>query len=189
MVRRSPTLTLVAVFVVVFVLQRLLGVVVGSMTLFALAPPVGLRPWTLVTSVYAHASIPHLVANSVVLLVVGSVLERETSRLRFHAFFLVTGVVSGLAQVWIGNLFGPPSGVLGASGAIFALVGYVLTGNRVADTVLSRLPVSPETQLAVFAVVAAAVTYLTAGRGVALVAHFAGLLLGLVAGRAHLLRT
>lgn len=189
MAGRSPTLTLVAVIVVVFVLQRLLGLLAVPVGFFALAPPVGHRPWTLVTSVYAHGSLPHLLANAVLLLLVGLSLERQTSRLRFHAFFLVTGVLAGLSQVWVSGLVGRPVAVLGASGAIFGLVGYVLAGNRVTDTVLGAVPLSARGQLVAFALVAAAVTLATAGRGVALVAHFTGLLLGLLAGRAHLLRT
>jgi len=186
---RSPTLTLVGVFVVVYLVELALGVVANARALFALSAPVAVRPWTLVTSVYAHASVSHLLANAVVLLVVGLYLERQTSRARFHAFFLVTGTLSGLAEVWAGGLVGPPVAVLGASGAIFALVGYVLAGNRVTDTVLSSVPLSPRATLLAVAVVAGAVTLATAGRRVALVAHFTGLFLGLVAGRAHLLRT
>jgi membrane associated rhomboid family serine protease len=189
MAGRSPTLTLVTVIVVVFVLQRLLGLLAVPVGVFALAPPVDHRPWTLVISVYAHGSVPHLLTNAVLLLLVGLYLERQTSRLRFHAFFLVTGVLAGLSQVWVSGLVGQPVAVLGASGAIFGLVGYVLAGNRVADTVLGAVPLSARGQLVVFALVATAVTLATAGPGVALVAHFTGLLLGLLAGRTHLLRT
>ncbi|WP_049930265.1 rhomboid family intramembrane serine protease [Halosimplex carlsbadense] len=184
---RSPTLTLVVAFVVVFALQRVVALLQIPLT-FALAPPVGARPWTLVTSVYAHLSVGHLLANVAVLLLVGLYLERQTSRLRFHAFFLLTGALSGLAEVWASGLLGPGVAVLGASGGIAGLVGYVLAGNRMSDTLLDRTPLSPRAQLGVFVVVAGAVTVVTAGPGVALIAHFAGLLIGLAAGRLHLLR-
>ncbi|WP_246023016.1 rhomboid family intramembrane serine protease [Halosimplex halophilum] len=184
---RSPTLTLVAVFVVVFLVQRAVALLQIPFA-FALAPPVGARPWTLVTSVYAHLSVGHLLANVAVLLLVGLYLERRTSRLRFHAFFLATGALSGLVQVWVSDLLGPGVAVLGASGGIAGLVGYVLAGNRMSDTLLDKTPLSPRAQLGAFVVVAGAVTVATAGPGVALVAHFAGLLIGLVAGRLHLLR-
>lgn len=186
-VSRSPTLTLVVAFVAVFALQRVVALLQIPFA-FALAPPVGARPWTLVTSVYAHLSVGHLVANVAALLLVGLYLERQTSRWRFHAFFLVTGALSGLVQVWVSDLFGPGVAVLGASGGIAGLVGYVLAGNRMSDTLLDRTPLSPRAQLGVFVVVAGAVTVVTAGPGVALVAHFAGLLIGLAAGRLHLLR-
>jgi len=186
-VSRSPTLTLVVVFVVVFLLQRTLAFLQIPLA-FALAAPVDYQPWTVVTSVYAHASVGHLVGNAVVLLLVGLYLERQTSNVRFHLFFLATGALSGLTQVWVSDLVGPAVGVLGASGGIAGLVGYLLAGNRMSDTVLDRMPLSPRAQLAVFVVVAGAVTVATGGPGVALVAHFTGLLIGLLAGRAHLLR-
>ena len=188
MASRSPTLTLVVVFVAVYCVELFVGVFGVPKSAFALATPVTLRPWALVTSVYAHGSFGHLLANSVGLVLVGLVLERRTSRERFHLFFLVTGALAGLVQVWITGFFGAGAPVLGASGAIFALVGYVLAGNRVSDTVLSGVPLSGRAQLAVFVVLAAVLTLFTAGRGVALVAHFTGFLSGLLAGRAHLLQ-
>lgn len=184
---RSPTLTLVVAFVVVFLVQRVVGVL-GIPIAFALSAPVDHQPWTVVTSVYAHFSVGHLVGNVVVLLLVGLYLERQTSRVRFHAFFLATGALAGLSEVWVSDLVGPSVAVLGASGGIAGLVGYLLAGNRMSDTILDRTPLSPRAQLAIFVVVAGAITVYTAGRGVALVAHFTGLLIGLLAGRAHLLR-
>ncbi len=188
MAQRSPTLTLLGVLAVVYLVEVLAGLVGVPRTAFALATPVVLRPWTLVTSVYAHGSLGHLLANAVGLVLVGVLLERRTSRARFHLFFLVTGALAGLSQVWVGRLLGARPAVLGASGAVFALAGYVIAGNRVSDTVLSAVGLSGRAILAVFVLVAAAVTLLTAGPGVALVAHFTGLLLGLLAGYGHVLR-
>jgi membrane associated rhomboid family serine protease len=98
-------------------------------------------------------------------------------------------VLAGLLHVWVARLLGSRPAVLGASGAILALVGYVLAGNRVSDSVLAAAPLSERAVLVVFVLVAAAVTLLTAGPGVALVAHFTGLLLGLLAGYDNSLRT
>lgn len=209
---RSPTLALLAVLVAVYALQSLVALLADPPTmrsLFALSTPVVANPWTVVTSVYAHSGVGHLVANAVALALVGFPLERETTPLRFHAFFLATGALAGLAEVWLaatvgtlvsalvtavpplaGVLPGVPSqvSVIGASGAVFALMGYLLTSNRLTDRVVGNVQLSPRAQIALFALVAAAITYLTASPQVALVAHFTGLLLGLVTGRLHVLR-
>lgn len=186
----SPTVQTLAVFLVVFVVQQAVGFVSQRLAfgLFVLAPPISVRPWTLLASVYAHASVPHLVSNAVVLLLVGFAVERVTTTWRYHVFFAGVGMAAGLAQVVVSGLVGGASAVLGASGAVFGLVGYLLAGNPVTDTVLRWLPLSGRARIALLLVLAAGVTMLTAAPGVALVAHFAGFALGLLAGRVRLLR-
>ena len=185
------------VFLAVFLCQRLVSLVAGGVTmqsLFVLTTPVARNPWTVVTSVYAHSGLSHLVANAVALTFVGVLLERQTTPARFHAFFLLTGALAGLAEVWItpltGLVLGGPTqaSVLGGSGAIFALLGYLLTSNRLTDRVVGSIQLSPRVQIAAFAAIAVVVTLATARPQVALVAHFTGLLFGLLAGRAHVLR-
>lgn len=184
----SPTVQTLAVFVAVFVfMQSLVFLFPPLLGLFTLSAPVTLQPWTLITSVYAHASVGHLLANSVVLVLVGLPLEHSTTTLAYHAFFITTGAIAGAANVYAAGLMGGAVSVLGASGAVFAMLGYLLAGNRLSRGALRHLDLSPTVQVAIFAVLAAVVTYATASPGVALIAHFTGLLVGLVAGRAGLL--
>ncbi|WP_135820445.1 rhomboid family intramembrane serine protease [Halostella litorea] len=181
---KSPTVDTLLVFAVVFLAQRLLALLAPpAVDVFALAPPLDVRPWTVVTSVYAHSDLSHLLANSVALAFVGLPLERTTTPFRFHLFFISTGATAGVVQVATKSLVAEPVPVLGASGAVFAMLGYVLTGNRIASGLLARLDLGPGAQLASFAGLAAVVTVATGSPGVALVAHFTGFLVGLVAGR------
>ncbi|GAB3019464.1 rhomboid family intramembrane serine protease [Natronobiforma cellulositropha] len=184
----SPILETLVVFVLVFVAQFLTELVGLMGMLFVLAPPVTTNPWTVVTSVYAHGGVGHLLSNSVALVVFGWPIARATTRLRFHTFFVVTGALAGLSQILLTEAVGTATPVLGASGAVFALFGYLLTGNRLTETVASRLTVHPWVTLIVFVVLAGLVTVATGRPGVALIAHFTGFLLGLVAGRARLLQ-
>ncbi len=181
-----PTLSTLAVFAAVFALQTLADVVGIGAGAFALALPFADRPWTLVTSVYAHGGLTHLLANAIALAVLGPLVAHVTTPVRFHAFFVVTGALSGVAQIVLTVPLGGAA-VLGASGAIFALLGYLLVGNRASDRALSWLPVGRRGQLALFAAVAAALTLATAAPGVALVAHFVGFCLGAAAGRGRIL--
>ena len=184
----SPTVQTLALMLVVSLGYWAVRAIVGLLpaftasSLFVLGPWFPSTPWTLVTSVYAHAGLSHLLANAVTLAFVGLLLERSTTRFRFHAFFLATGMLAGLSQVFFSG-----SAVVGASGAIFALIGYVVTGNPISEVAFSRLRLTRGVQLVVFAVLAVVVTVLTGGPGIALYAHFAGLLMGLVAGRLHVL--
>lgn len=182
---RSPTVTLLVVFGIVYLVQEVIAVL-GVGFVFALSLPLEVRPWTLVTSVYAHASMIHLLSNSFALLLVGLPLEQSTTPFRFHLYFLLTGVCAGIAQIVVAGVFGAPVAVIGASGAIFALFGYLLTSNELSNTVLKR--VSPRIRAVIVLVLAAAFTFTTAAPGVALVAHFAGFVIGAVGGRARVLR-
>lgn len=182
----SPTVELVIVFFGVFALQSVGGLVGIQASWFALADPLN-RPWSVVTSVYAHGSAEHLLVNAVALVVVGLPLERFATWARYHGFFVLTGAIAGVVQITIAGLVGQAAPVLGASGAILALYGYVIAGNPIAGGLLARLSPSPRTKLVVLGVAAAAVVVLTAAPGVALVAHGTGFALGLIGGRLGIL--
>ena len=183
-----PVLTTLAAFAVVFGFQTLVGFVGIGTVAFALALPLGHQPWTLLTSVYAHSTLGHLIANTLALAIIGPFVAYLTSPVRFHAFFVTTGVLAGVAQVVLTVPLGG-SAVIGASGAIFALLGYLVVGNRASEVAISWLPLGRRGRLALFAALAALVTITTAAPGVALVAHFAGFLFGAIAGQARLLHT
>lgn len=181
-----PTLTTLLLFAVVFVAQAVAGAVgIGSWA-FALALPLQQQPWTLLVSVYAHGDLTHLAVNALALVVVGPLVARVTTPPRFHAFFVSTGALAGLTQVVVSAAFGSTA-VLGASGAIFALFGYLLVGNRASERVLSWVPFGRRGRLAVFVFLALGVTLATAAPGVAVVAHFVGFLLGSLCGRLRIL--
>jgi hypothetical protein len=67
------------------------------------------------------------------------------------------------------------------------VLGYLIAGNTASVTLLDSLRLPPRVQLGLGAIIAVGVTVATGGAGVALIAHFTGLLLGLVAGRLRLL--
>jgi membrane associated rhomboid family serine protease len=171
----------------VFLVQGVAGVAGVEGHLFALAPPLLARPWTLVTNVYAHASVPHLLGNAVALAAIGLAVERTSTRARFHAFFVLTGALSAVVQVLVDGLVGQPTAVLGASGAVFALVGYAVTGNAVVHAALRRLRPDRTLLLVAGAALVSAVVLLTAAPNVALVAHGVGFGAGLLAGRRRVL--
>jgi membrane associated rhomboid family serine protease len=186
----SPVLETLALFLIVFALQGV-AYVVGAASLvaglFVLSLPLESQPWTIVTSVYAHGGIGHLVSNGVGLIVFGWPIARATTRIRFHTFFVVAGALAGISQVFVAGS-GEAVGVLGASGAVFALMGYLIAGNRLSDGIAGLIQVPTWLTALVFLVLAAAITVATAAPGIALIAHFTGFLLGLVAGRAGVLR-
>jgi membrane associated rhomboid family serine protease len=190
-VSARATIETLALMAVTFAVQLVVRTLSASLEswLFVLNSPVPLfSPWTLVTSVYAHGTVMHLLGNAIVLVPFGIAVERVTNRWRFHTFFVAVGAAAGVAEMLFGILpFVGAPGVVGASGAILGLVGYAIAGNGVADSVVAGFEFDARAQAAAIAVVAAALALLMAGPGVANVGHFAGLVFGLLAGRGRLL--
>ncbi|MFC6993580.1 rhomboid family intramembrane serine protease [Haladaptatus sp. GCM10025707] len=178
--------TLVAMTVVTFLTW--VSFFTGLGGLFVLAQPLLNPPWALVTSVYAHAGVGHLISNAVIVILAGSLVAWSTTRLRFHAFFVTTGALAGVAEVLISGLLGQPTAVLGASGAAFALVGYVLAANPASTVLFDRLNLPPRVLVVLVAAAGLVLTFLFSAPGSALIAHLTGAMLGLVAGRMRLLR-
>jgi membrane associated rhomboid family serine protease len=190
MVRATPQI--VAVCLVVYAAQVAVVLTAGvdrMAELFALSLPLGDAPWTVVTSVYAHASAWHLLPNVALFSLLGLAVERRTDGTRVHLFVLGSGAIANASQVVVSALvLDVDAHVLGLSGAVFALGGYLLTGNRLSAFILDRFSIPHSLQLIVYVGLAVAVTIATAEPGVAVVGHFAGLLLGLVAGAGNVLR-
>lgn len=198
MARRSgaPVFELLFVFVLVSIVQATATLVDLVGGLFVLQPPVTENPWTVVTSVYAHANLGHLVSNAVALVLFGWPVARATTRIRFHAFFLVAGATAGVSQILVSNTLAElpvlgvtaTGGVLGASGGVFALLGYLMASNPLSNGLSRFVSIPRWISYLVFLMVAAVLTYATASPGAALIAHFVGLLFGLVAGRFRALK-
>jgi membrane associated rhomboid family serine protease len=87
---------------------------------------VGGEWWRLLSSMFLHAGLIHLGLNSYVLWIFGNEIERQIGRLTMLAVFLVTGVFAGATSF----AFAPGFTVaVGASGAIFGLVGAYIAYN------------------------------------------------------------
>lgn len=80
---------------------------------------------TLVTSQFLHAGLLHLGGNMLYLWIFGNNVEDQMGHVRFLIFYLLCGILAGLAQYFFAANSGIPS--LGASGAIAGVLGaYVL---------------------------------------------------------------
>ena len=79
--------------------------------------------WRLVSSMFLHAGFIHLALNMLSLYFLGSFVEVAFGRGRFLALYLTSGLAGGIAFLYFGAFGGA---VVGASGAIFGLLGGVL---------------------------------------------------------------
>ncbi|MCP5198562.1 MAG: rhomboid family intramembrane serine protease [Gammaproteobacteria bacterium] len=116
------------------------GLVPAVLTGHAALPP-GLQllfpPLSLVTALFLHAGVLHLVGNLLYLWVFGNNVEDALGHRRFLAFYLGCGVFAGLVQACAAPLVTVP--VIGASGAVSGVLGaYLLLHPRA--SVLVMLP-------------------------------------------------
>lgn len=82
--------------------------------------------WRLVTANYLHGGILHLVFNSMALATLGPLIEEAFGARRLFAIYTVSGIAGFLASAW----FRPQSLSIGASGAIYGLLGFAVVYGR-----------------------------------------------------------
>lgn len=124
--------------------------------------------WQLLTSIFLHANLLHILGNSLFLAIFGLRAEGLFTR----AQYLLVYFGSGLAGNLLTLLMGPSVVSVGASGAIFGLFG--------ASTMYLRRTMNQSIFGAL--VYSMYLFILNAGANVNLIAHFGGLVVGLTAG-------
>lgn len=88
----------------------------------------------ILTSMFMHAGLMHIVGNMWVLWIVGDNVEDKLGKLRYLLLYVVGGLAAAWAYTLIANLADPPAGVfeklgrehpplVGASGAVYAVMG------------------------------------------------------------------
>ncbi len=79
--------------------------------------------WQLLTSVFTHVDLIHIGFNMLALWILGPQLEAAIGRARFLAVYLLSGMMGSAFVYW---LSGEHTSTVGASGAIFGLMGALL---------------------------------------------------------------
>ena len=113
---------LVAAISFVFVLQVLYPPLTG---MFAEVPVLVIyQPWRVVTHIFLHGGIEHLFYNMFALALFGTILEKVIGWRRFLSLFFAAGIIASIGSIITAFLFRNPSiGSVGASGAIFGVIG------------------------------------------------------------------
>ena len=174
---RWTALKLTIIISIVFILQVIFKELTESFML--VSSDVYSRPWILITSIFLHGSITHLLYNMFALFLFGSFLEKKIGSRNFLIVFFLTGIIASL----IASLFYERS--LGASGAVYGVIGML--------TVLQPLmpiwafgvpmPIIVASVLWIFIDFASFTSYLKGmPGGIANAAHLAGIFSGALFG-------
>ena len=107
---------LAGVCIVVFILQILFS---GFTEMVVLTQDYS-QIWRFLTAIFLHGSLIHLVYNIFALVLFGSIVERLAGGKKFLIIFFASGIFANIVSSW----FYPSS--LGASGAIFGIIGAIV---------------------------------------------------------------
>ena len=140
---------------------------------FGLTPSEFLNePWTIVTNMFVHAGIWHILSNMLILYFFGSFLLGLVGEKKFLIIYFVGGLLGNLLFMWLALPF---QTAVGASGALYAVMGTLAVMRpRMKVLVYFLIPVD----LWIIVIVGALMIL----PGIAWQAHLGGLALGLAAG-------
>ena len=129
--------------------------------------------WRFVTSIFTHASLSHLTSNLFGIICLGYVIEKYLTKTEYLFLYLGTGIITEIASSIYHALFSPHIVGLGASGAIYGLMGFVIATfiNDKKDKIKN-----------LFGVIVSSAAVNLFVPNVDNIAHFAGLFSGLVFG-------
>ncbi|GGF47415.1 hypothetical protein GCM10011519_21830 [Marmoricola endophyticus] len=125
--------------------------------------------WQLLTSAFAQTGVLHIALNMLSLYFLGPALEAVVGRARFLAIYLASALTGSLAVLLLSS---PYSVTLGASGAIFGLLGGILVTARKAGGDIRPL--------ATWGVLMLVYPLVVGGRSISWQGHLGGLIGGLL---------
>ena len=174
--RLNPIWALSAVNIALFIASVLNQ---DILFILGLSPANVLRsPWSVVTSLFIHASLWHLIVNMWAFYFFGTYLSRLVGGGRFLIVYFCGGMLGSLFFVLLASPF---SIAVGASGAIFALGGALAVMRPRLKVFVFPIPVPVPLWTAViggFFIISLFSIFLP----IAWQAHLGGLVLGLIAG-------
>jgi membrane associated rhomboid family serine protease len=132
------------------------------------------QPWTIISSIFVHGSVWHILFNMISLYFLGSFFIRAAGERNFLAVFFLGGLAGNILFALLANPF---STGIGASGAVFALGGALAVMVPRVPVFIFFIPIPVPLWIAI--IIFFLLSFLPS---IAWQAHLGGLLLGIVAG-------
>jgi membrane associated rhomboid family serine protease len=164
----------------VFCAQLLFGRwVEGLLALWPIASG-NFMPWQVLTYAFLHGDFVHLFFNLLGIWMFGSEIERLWGQKRFIQMLLAGAIAAALVQLAINVVLGSRAPMVGASGALFALLLCygVLFPNRTIMPLFPPIPMKARTFVIVFGTIELLMGVFNTQSGIAHFAHLGGMLFG-----------
>ena len=133
--------------------------------------------WELVTYMFLHWGVFHIVFNLLALWMFGSDLERQWGPRRFLFYFFLTGIGAGLCDVLVHPSAG--SATMGSSGAVYGILlayGVLFPNNIVLFALI--FPMKAKWLVLLMGVIEFFLALEGPGSGISHIAHLGGMLFG-----------
>lgn len=146
------SMTLIIVNILVFIISVLIN---PKLNIYmGLNPELFIRYkfyWTILTHMFAHSSFSHLFFNMFMIFMFGHTLEEKMGSFKFIIYYIITGSFAGLFSLFIYYIFSMNVLLVGASGAIYAvLFAYAVIFPNRKIYIFGLIPINPPTLIAVF---------------------------------------
>lgn len=176
---KSLLIANIAVFLIQFFAGRGLAPVFALLALSPIQVVKQFYLWQLVTYMFLHAGIWHILWNMLALWMFGVELEQTWGTEKFLRFYFICGIGAGVAVVLMNYLFGDPRiATIGASGAIYGVLAA--SAALWPDRVILAFFFFPM-KMKYFVMIIGAITFLNSfnpASPVSDIAHLSGLLFG-----------
>ena len=127
---RTPvTLVIILINIIVFAAMSLLGSTADSYFMLAHGAlsldriQVNYEYYRLLTAIFLHFGMEHLLANMLALWVFGERVEKAVGKVRFVILYLLSGIMGNAVSLLITFISGSTVVSAGASGAVFGVIG------------------------------------------------------------------
>lgn len=157
---------------IIFILQSIFPIITST---FKLTTSEALtHPWTLLTAIFLHGSLVHLLYNLFALVLFGLILEGTIGTKKFLILFFSAGLFASIASIPFYNA------VLGASGAIFGIIGALAIIKPKMVVWVYGMPMPMFLAALIWAIVDVLGIFIPSN--IANLAHLFGILIGIVFG-------
>ena len=138
------------------------------------------KPWTLITSIFLHGGLAHLLSNIIILFFVGLAVEDELGKRQMLLIFFLGAFAGDL----LSTIFYAPDVIsIGASAGIFAVLGVGMIVRPLDISVSTTLMPLPLFLLGLMYTAYNILGFLTGtDSNISYIAHFGGLIIGLLFG-------
>ncbi len=132
--------------------------------------------WRLLTPMFLHGSIMHLLFNMFSLFIFGPELERIAGKARFLTIYMLSGIFANIATFFLQP---PEYTSLGASGAIFGILGAF------GALVYYTKRILPQLRQIILPIIVISIIMTYVQPGINTTAHIAGLVVGFLIGLSY----